>query len=147
MIVLGCCDSWNFCKNEQTFFYILLEYWSIVKICIIDDDKETTSMLSKFFEFKGFEVFVTNDPTEGVIKIRREHFDAIILDIGMPVISGLGVIELLAGADILKTQNIFILSGKALPPIQLKNLLRRDGIKAFLEKPSGPDEIFAAMTS
>ena len=118
-----------------------------MKIFVIDDDKGTTTMLSKFFNYKGFEVLVTNDPMAGVIKIRREHFDVILLDINMPVVSGFGVIELLAGADILKEQNIFILSGIPIPEIQLKNLLRRGGVNGFLEKPIEPDEILTAITS
>jgi len=116
-----------------------------VKIFIIDDDTDTTTMLSKFFNFKGLEVLVTNDPMAGVIKIRREHFDVILLDISMPVVNGFGVIELLAGADILKNQNIFIFSGINLSKIELKNLLRRDGVNGFLKKPMGPDELLAAI--
>ena len=73
----------------------------------------------------GFETVVTNDPMEGLKKIRREHFDVILLDINMPVVSGFGIIEMLAGADILKDQNVFIFSGIDIPEIQLKNLLRR----------------------
>ena len=118
-----------------------------MKIFVIDDDQQITTMLSKFFTYKGFDVSVTNDPMEGVIKIRREHFDVILLDINMPVVSGFGVIELLAGADILKDQNIFIFSGTTLPEVQLKNLQRRDGVKGFLKKPIGPDEILTAITS
>ena len=118
-----------------------------MKIFIIDDDKQITTMLSEFFNYNGFEVVIANDPTEGVIKIRREHFDVILLDINMPVVSGFGVIELLAGADILKDQNIFMFSGLTPPEIQLKNLLRRDGVNAFLKKPIGPDEILTAITS
>lgn len=104
-------------------------------------------MLSQFFELKGFEVLVTNDPMEGVVKIRREHFDIIILDINMPVVTGFGVIELLAGADILKDQNIFIFSGVTIQKLELKNLLRRDGVKGFLEKPLEPDKLLAAITN
>ncbi len=104
-------------------------------------------MLSKFFNYKGFEVLVTNDPMAGVIKIRREHFDVILLDINMPVVSGFGVIELLAGADILKEQNIFVFSGVTLTKMELKNLLRRDGVNGFLEKPMTPDELLIAITS
>ena len=118
-----------------------------MKIFIIDDDRDTTKMLSKFFNYKGFEVLVTNDPMDGVIKIRREHFDIILLDINMPVVSGFGVIELLAGANILKEQNIFIFSGITLPELELKNLLKRDGINGFLEKPMEPDELFTAITN
>jgi DNA-binding response OmpR family regulator len=117
-----------------------------VKIFIIDDDKETTTMLSKFFNYKGFEVLVTNDPMAGVIKIRREHFDVILLDISMPVVTGFGVIELLAGADILKDQNIYVFSGVALTEMELKNLLRREGVNGFLKKPMDLDELFTTIT-
>lgn len=118
-----------------------------MKVLVIDDDQETTKMLSKFFNFKGIEIVVTDDPMIGVTKIRREHFDVILLDINMPVVSGFGIIELLAGADILKDQNIFVFSGTTLPAIQLKNLLRRDGVSGFLEKPMGVDELYAAITN
>ena len=118
-----------------------------MKILVIDDDKETTTMLSKFFSVKGFQVTVTNDPMDGLNHIREEQFDVILLDITMPVISGIGVIELLAGEGNLQKQNIFVFSGMTLPEIQLKNLLRRDGVNGFLKKPIGPDEILKVITS
>jgi len=106
-----------------------------VKVLAINDDKETTKMLSKILNYMGFEIVVTDDPVTGLKKIRREHFDVILLDIDVPVVSGFGVIEMLAGADILKDQNIFIFSRITIPELQLKNLLRRDGIRGFLKKP------------
>jgi CheY-like chemotaxis protein len=118
-----------------------------MKIFVIDDDKATTSMLSKFFNYKGYEVIVTNDPMMALKKIRREHFDVILLDISMPVVSGFNIIGLLAGADILKDQNIFIFSGIILPEIQLKNLLRRDGVNGFLKKPMDLEDLVTAITS
>ena len=118
-----------------------------MKVFIIDDDKETTKMLSKFLNGMGFETLVTNDPMEGLKKIRREHFDVILLDINMPVVSGFGVIEMLAGADILKDQNVFIFSGINLPEIQLKNLLRRDGVNGFLHKPINLEKLVNAIAS
>jgi CheY-like chemotaxis protein len=107
----------------------------IMRIFVIDDDETTTNLLSKFLNGMGFETIVTNDPMEGLKKIRREKFDVILLDINMPVVSGYGVLEMLAVSDILKDQNIFIFSGTQIPKIQLKNLLRRDGVNGFLEKP------------
>ena len=118
-----------------------------MKILVIDDDKETTTMLSKFFNAKGFQITVTNDPMEGLNHLREEKFDVILLDITMPVVSGIGVIELLAGEGNLKKQNIFVFSGMTLPEIHLKNLLRRDGVNGFLRKPMGPDELLTAITS
>jgi len=118
-----------------------------MKILVIDDDVQTTTMLSKFFNSKGFQIVVTNDPMEGLKHIRQEQYDVILLDISMPVVSGIGVIELLAGEGKLHDQNIFIFSGAIIPDIQLKNLLRRDGVNGFLKKPMGLDDILKAITS
>jgi DNA-binding response OmpR family regulator len=52
-----------------------------MKVLVIDDNKETTTMLSKFFTAKGHSPIVTNDPMEGLERIRRGHFDVILLDI------------------------------------------------------------------
>ena len=117
-----------------------------MKLLVIDDDKDTTTMLSKFFNAKGFQITVTNDPMEGLNHIREEQFDVILLDITMPIVSGIGVIELLAGEGNLQKQNIFVFSGMTLPEVQLRNLLRRDGVNGFLKKPMGPDEILTAIT-
>ena len=118
-----------------------------MKIFIVDDDKATTDMLSKFFSYKGFDVTHTNDPSQAAIKIRKEHFDVILLDINMPVVTGFGVIEFLAGSSILQDQNIFMLSGVNISEIELKNLLRRDGINGFLKKPIEPEKILTAISS
>ena len=108
---------------------------------------DATTILSKFLKVKGFETEVANDPMVGVNKIRQKHFDVILLDITMPVISGIGVIELLATDGILKDQNIFIFSGTSFPNIQIKNILRRDGVNGFLKKPIELDELLTAITS
>ena len=118
-----------------------------MKIFVIDDDESTTTLLSKFFSYKGHEIIVTNDPMVALKKIRRECFDVILLDINMPVVSGFNIIGLLAGADILKEQNIFIFSGVTLPEIQLKNLLRRDGVNGFLNKPIDLEKLVNAIAS
>jgi len=117
-----------------------------MKILVIDDDKETTTMLSKFFNSKNFETTVTNDPMDGLNLIREEQFDVILLDITMPVVSGIGIIELLAGEGNLQKQNIFIFSGMTISDIQIKNLLRRDGVNGFLKKPMELDKLLKSIT-
>ena len=118
----------------------------IVKVLVIDDDQKTTKMISKILNYLDFEFLVTNDPMVGLKKIRREHFDVILLNIDVPVGSGFGVIEMLAGADILKDQNIFVFSGTTLPELQLKNLVRRDGVNGFLKKPIDFEKLVNAIS-
>jgi CheY-like chemotaxis protein len=116
-----------------------------MKILIIDNNKETTTMLSTFFNAKGFSPSVSNDPMEGLCLIRQERFDVILLDVNTPVVSGVGIIELLASDDLLKDQNIFIFSEEDIPDIQVKNFLRRDGVSGFLKNPTDPDELLTII--
>jgi len=67
-----------------------------MKVLVIDDNEDITSMLSKFFNSRGFETVVTTDPMEGLRHIQQERYDVVLLDISMPVISGYNIINILA---------------------------------------------------
>lgn len=116
-----------------------------MKILVIDDNEQTTTMLSKFFNAKGFEITTANDPIEGLHLIRQEKFGVILLDVMMPVIGGIGIIEILAGEDTLKDQNVFIFTGANLPEVQVKNLLRRDGVNGIVKKPFELDNLLTTI--
>ena len=118
-----------------------------MKILIVDDDKQTTSMLSKFFNYEGHSTVVSNDPMEGLTLIKKEKYDVILLDIKMPVISGFNIIQLLATDDILKDKNIFIFSARAIGDNEIKNLLRKEGVNGVLKKPIHLNELLTAITS
>ena len=117
-----------------------------MRILIIDDQPETTTMLSKFFNSKGFQTIVTNDPWEGLRYIQQEQFDVILLDIVMPEFNGLQIIATLATDEILKDQNIFLFSANLDCDNQVKDLLRRDGINGCFKKPMDLNEILKTIT-
>ena len=121
--------------------------FSIMKILVVDDDKQTTSILSKFFNYEGHSTVVTNDPMEGLRHIQQDKFDVILLDISMPEFNGLNIIKILATDEILKDQNIFIFSGVDYYENQIKDMLTRDGINGFLKKPIELDELLTTITS
>ena len=118
-----------------------------MKILLIDNNKDITTMLSKFLISKGFETVVTNDPVEGLRNIQQEHYDVILLDMFMPEISGFNIIDILATDKILKEQNIFIFSAIAFEDIQIKDLLRNEGVNGCLKKPIRLNELLTAITN
>lgn len=115
------------------------------KVLIIDSSKEKSENFSNFLNSKGIETITTNDAMEGLLHIRQENYDAVLLDIDMSIISGLGIIEFLSGEDTLKNQKIFIMSGDDFPEIRLKYLLRKDGIKGILKKSLNHDEFLDSI--
>ena len=117
-----------------------------LKILIIDDEPETTAMLSKFFNSKGFQTTVTHDSWEGFKLIQEENFDVILLEIHMPEFSGLQIIKMLATDEILDNQNIFILPSTFGHNNQIKDLVKRDGISGCLKNAKDLNEILETIT-
>lgn len=60
------------------------------KILIADDESDIVSMLSSFFESKGYLVFSAANGTEAIKQAERQP-DIILLDINMPGLDGLSV--------------------------------------------------------
>ena len=66
------------------------------RILIIDDDEEILGTLSDFFKKKNYDVISAANGLDGLQIIEKETdgFDAIVTDIVMPNISGVGVISI-----------------------------------------------------
>ncbi len=63
------------------------------KVLIIEDDKMLQQVLLSQFTKEGFNAVVAHDGEEGLDKIFSEKPDAIILDMVMPKMDGLQVLE------------------------------------------------------
>ena len=116
-----------------------------MKVLLVDDNPEITELLSRFLKAKGHENIVTNDPLIGLDKIKNDHFDIIFLDIQMPGLSGLDIIQELEIENILKDQNIIIFSANNFTSGEVGNLLKKEGIMACLEKPIQLREMLTVM--
>lgn len=66
---------------------------AIGRLLVVDDDEMNRDMLSRRLARKGFEVTVAEDGAEALEAIERETFDLVLLDIMMPGIDGLQVLE------------------------------------------------------
>ena len=118
-----------------------------MKILLIDDNQDITSLLSKFLNSKGFENIVTNDPREGLERIKEEKYDVVLLDISMPEFSGIDIIQTLESEQILGNQKIIIFSAISLTNSQVAQLLKKEGINGCLKKPIRLNELVTAITS
>lgn len=118
-----------------------------MKLLLIDDNEDITSLISKFLQSKGFETTVTNDPKIGLNLIRTRRFDSVLLDISMPDMSGIEIIHALKKENILKEQKIVIFSALVVSSNEINGLLNEPGVKCCLKKPIQLTEIISAITS
>ena len=63
------------------------------KVLVVDDEKRIRDGCHKMLTNEGFEVARASNGDEGLEMIQKEHFDLILLDLMMPGISGMEVLE------------------------------------------------------
>ncbi|OGG02807.1 hypothetical protein A2W14_07345 [Candidatus Gottesmanbacteria bacterium RBG_16_37_8] len=85
----------------------------MTKILIIEDDPLMLRMYQKIFKFEGFEVEIATNGEEGIEKTRSYKPTLILLDIMMPKMNGLQVLEKLKSEPDLKKIPVIMLTNLA----------------------------------
>ena len=112
-----------------------------MKVLIVDDNENITSILSEYLTIKDFEVSVALDGRSGLSLIQNKKFDHILLDLSMPEFSGFDIIEALEKNGQLEDQKIIIFTAISITKKMKSNLLSKDGIIGYLEKPVALTEL------
>ena len=101
------------------------------RILVIDDEPDIRRTLKMTLEYEGYEVLTAGSGNEGLERARSERPDAVLLDIKMPGLDGLEVLERLKaqGSD----AEVLIISGHG----DISDAVRATKLGAFdfLEKP------------
>ena len=108
-------------------------------ILIIDDNKAITTMLSQFFSLKGHKPVEDNNGDSGLNKIMTGKYDYIILDLSMPKLNGLDVINNLHKKGMLPYHKIIVLTASE-PDKKIINQLNARNIPV-LKKPIDMKEL------
>ena len=66
---------------------------NMTHILIIDDDAELSGMLTEYLAGEGFESTTVNKGGDGIAAAMTDRFQAVILDVMMPGISGIDVLH------------------------------------------------------
>lgn len=80
------------------------------KILLVDDDKVFTEMYKVRLEASGYEVVIVEDGEQALVAAMREKPDLILLDIMMPKINGLDVLDILKATPETKDIPVIILT-------------------------------------
>lgn len=80
-----------------------------MKLLLVEDDPEICGMLKKFLEKENFEIIIANDGEEACSKFRQETCDLVLLDLMLPKISGMDVLQQIRAQS---TVPIIIMSAK-----------------------------------
>ena len=110
-------------------------------IHLIDDDEAVRQSLSLLISTVGLRVQTWADPLEFVRSFDRQSVGAIVLDIRMPGISGLTVLEQLVSQGV--DQPVLMLTGHG--TVELCRRAFKSGAAEFLEKPVDDEVLLEAL--
>ncbi len=115
------------------------------KILILEDDQYTRDVYQEVLTEAGYDVTVAVDGEEGLVKIREGSYSLILLDIMMPKLDGLGVLNSLKeNPPKQKNGPVVLLTNLAHDPVLNKAL--ELGAKGFLIKSDlNPDQLVSKV--
>lgn len=110
------------------------------KFMIVDDEHVNIEVVKAYLKEGGFSNFITTTESESALDlIRGQRPDIVLLDINMPTVSGLNILEDMQSDDELSLIPTVILTASNEPETKLKAL--RFGAADFLAKPVDPSEL------
>jgi len=84
---------------------------SPAKILIVDDDEGVTQTFARMLRLEGYQVRTAVSAETGLREAEHSHPDAIILDLRMPLVDGLGFLRRLRAHDQQRTTPVAIVTG------------------------------------
>jgi two-component system, OmpR family, response regulator len=78
----------------------LAEKGVLVRLLVVEDERRMAAALAKGFTHEGFAVDVVHDGGSALVRASRVSYDAIVLDLMVPVLSGYEVIRRLRSAHV-----------------------------------------------
>ncbi len=112
---------------------------------LVDDNKEITKIMSKYFTKKGHLCTVSNDGRNALEILQNQKFDVTLLDLAMPEFSGRDLVMHLKTNGKINDHNIVCLTASS-PSGEYEDELKSMGVKAILKKPIDPDALLDFMS-
>jgi two-component system, OmpR family, alkaline phosphatase synthesis response regulator PhoP len=111
------------------------------KVLVVDDEPAIRLLVTKALEKHGFSVETAVDGVDAVHKLESSTYDLMVLDVMMPRLDGIGVIEKISGVTAPK-----VLIMTAASPAVLKQL-PQDRVAGVITKPFDIRELIDSARS
>lgn len=116
---------------------------TMTKVLLIEDDTILQQMYQDKFTFENFKVMTAVNGQEGIDKMRVSKPDFVLLDLGLPVLSGFDMLKLVQKDPGLKKIPILVLTNIY---VDREDLVKNYGVDHVLLKSDfTPDQVVAKV--
>jgi DNA-binding NtrC family response regulator len=110
-------------------------------ILVVDDERNILTSVSRALSLEGYEVEVAGSGEVALDKLDKQTFEAILLDVQLPGIDGLTMLDELRKREV--ATPVIMMSGHA--TIEVAMEATRRGADDFIEKPIGSDRLVLSL--
>jgi DNA-binding response OmpR family regulator len=80
-------------------------------LLIVDDDPVVTETFSRMLKLEGYDIRTANSADDGLREAQTRSFDAIVLDLRMPLSDGLAFLQRLRAGELDRVTPVMIVTG------------------------------------
>ena len=102
-----------------------------IKILVVDDDVDICDYMQLVLSQKRYDVTTQSDPTKVLDELKKDEFHVVILDLMMPEINGLELLEEIRGFD----RDIAIIIFTGYPSVDTALMSLRYKVDDYIRKP------------
>ena len=112
-----------------------------MRILLIEDSRRLQRSIARGLRNSGYAVDIADDGQQGLIRARTSDYDVIVLDLMLPVLDGLSVLQMLREKNI--SAHVLILTARDAVEDRVRGL--EQGADDYLVKPFAFDELLARV--
>jgi len=107
-----------------------------LNILVVDDDRDVCEYLEDFLTHEGYHVTSLTDPTKAVDELKQADYHLLILDLMMPKMGGIDLLEKIRRVD--DDLAVIILTGY--PSLETATASIQHEVSAYIKKPFSSDD-------
>lgn len=116
--------------------YGTMSLMSKLSVLVVDDERDILEYMNDLLSAEGYEVTTLDDPKQALDKIREEIFHVVMIDLMMPTMSGLELLQQIREID--DDIAVIILTGH--PRFETAQTAIQYDVSAYIQKPSSAQE-------
>ena len=114
-------------------------------ILIVDDSTIQRNRVASALVRGGYRVVTAEDGFEAIGLLNQRHFSACCIDVFMPIIDGIELVERLRGSAATEKLPVFMMSGRAIEQRHDQQRVDRLGVIGFFQKPFNSEDLIAHL--
>ncbi len=108
-------------------------------ILVVEDEFDVQQVVADILRDEGYEVSVCGNGREALVSLRKSRPDLLVMDVMMPILSGMQVLEEMQKSAVLKDVPVILMSETTPPPSEPRLW------RTFLKKPFRLEQLLEAV--